>query len=155
MVSVSPTAVDGVEARTLLAEYVAMRAAAFPGRYTPAQHPPAMFTPPDGVFLLVRDDDGTAVGCGGVRRIDDGPFGVRYEVKHVFLRPEARGRGWSRLLMDELEGAARGWGAAELVLDTHHTLTAAGGLYAASGFVAIAPYNDNPNATRWYGKPLV
>ena len=33
-------------------------------------------------------------------------------------------------------------------------LEAAGGLYARSGFVAIDPYNDNPNATRWYGKTL-
>ena len=42
----------------------------------------------------------------------------------------------------------------ELVLDTHHTLEAAGALYAATGFVAIEPYNDNPNATRWYAKNL-
>ena len=45
-------------------------------------------------------------------------------------------------------------GAVDLVLDTHHTLEAAGGLYARSGFEPIAPYNDNPNATRWYGKRL-
>ena len=44
--------------------------------------------------------------------------------------------------------------AAELVLDTHHSLQAAAGLYASSGFVAIEPYNDNPNATRWYAKRL-
>lgn len=154
MVSLSAVPVDGAEATSLLAEYVAMRAATFPGRYTPAQHPPAMFTPPDGVFLVVRDDDGAAVGCGGIRRIPGDAAGVRYEVKHVFLRPAARGRGWSRLLMDELESDARRWGGAELVLDTHHTLVAAGALYAACGFTAIEPYNDNPNATRWYGKRL-
>ncbi|HAN26006.1 MAG TPA: PadR family transcriptional regulator, partial [Microbacterium ginsengisoli] len=45
-------------------------------------------------------------------------------------------------------------GAAELVLDTHHSLAAAAGLYASSGFVTIPPYNENPNATRWYGKRL-
>lgn len=154
MVSVRATAVDAADAQTLLAEYVAMRAATFPGQYTPAQHPPAMFTPPTGVFLLVCDDGGSAVGCGGVRRIGDGPAGPRYEVKHVFLRPVARGRGWSRLLMDELEHRARGWGASELVLDTHHTLEAAAGLYAACGFTPIAPYNDNPNATVWLRKVL-
>jgi hypothetical protein len=29
-----------------------------------------------------------------------------------------------------------------------------GGLYASAGFTPIEPYNDNPNATRWYGKAL-
>ena len=45
-------------------------------------------------------------------------------------------------------------GAAELVLDTHHSLEAAGALYARTGFEAIEPYNENPNASRWYGKAL-
>jgi ribosomal protein S18 acetylase RimI-like enzyme len=75
-------------------------------------------------------------------------------VKHLFLRPETRGRGWGRLLLDDLERRAREWDAAELVLDTHHTLEAAGGLYASSGFETVEPYNDNPNATRWYRKAL-
>ncbi|WP_235559489.1 GNAT family N-acetyltransferase, partial [Microbacterium sp. Leaf351] len=65
-----------------------------------------------------------------------------------------RGRGWGRLLLDALEDEARRLGATELVLDTHHSLTAAAGLYDSSGFVTIPPYNDNPNATRWYGKRL-
>ena len=68
--------------------------------------------------------------------------------------PQTRGRGWSRVLLEGLEEYARSWGAAELVLDTHHTLEAAGALYARSGFTSIEPYNDNPNASRWYGKPL-
>ena len=56
--------------------------------------------------------------------------------------------------MEDLERRARAFGADELVLDTHHTLDAAAGLYAATGFSAIPAYNDNPNATRWYGKAL-
>lgn len=154
MVSVRPLPVDDEVARALLADYVAMRAAAFPGRYTPARPPREMFEPPAGVFLIVWDDDGEAAGCGGIRRLPDGAAGARYEVKHLYLKPATRGRGWGRMLLDELERHAREWGAAELVLDTHHTLAAAGGLYAASGFVEIAAYNDNPNATRWYGKKL-
>nr|WP_274637564.1 GNAT family N-acetyltransferase [Microbacterium bovistercoris] len=154
MVSLSPTPVDDPTARALLDEYVAMRAASFPGTYTPAHPPRAMFDPPAGVFLVLRDDREAPVGCGGIRRLPDGEAGVRYEVKHLFLQPSTRGRGWGRLLLNELERRAREWGAAELVLDTHHTLEAAGGLYAASGFVQVEPYNDNANATRWYGKRL-
>lgn len=153
MVSMRPAPVDAADARALLTEYFGMRSETFPGTYRPMFPEPARFEPPAGVFLIV-DDDSVPVGCGGVRAIDAGDAGRRYEVKHLYLRPDTRGRGWGRMLLDELERRARGWGAAELVLDTHHTLEAAGALYARSGFVPIAPYNDNVNATRWYGKLL-
>jgi GNAT superfamily N-acetyltransferase len=149
--------VDATDAQQLLTEYFHSREIGFAHQhvvYTTTFPDPATFEPPAGVFIVVDDDSGAPVGCGGIRRIADGPLGVRYEVKHLYLRPETRGRGWGRLLIDELERRAREFGAADLVLDTHHTLEAAGGLYAASGFVAIDAYNDNPNATRWSGKTL-
>ncbi|WP_353828923.1 GNAT family N-acetyltransferase, partial [Agromyces sp. SYSU T0242] len=95
------------------------------------------------------------VGCGGVRRIAPSPDGLeRYEVKHLWLAPAARGRGGGRMLLDELERRAVGFGAQELVLDTNASLAAAGRLYASRGYAAIEPYNENPNATNWYGKPV-
>lgn len=153
MVTLRPASVDSAEARALLAEYFAMRAESFPGTYRPTFPQAAQFEPPDGVFVIVADG-GEAVGCGGVRRIADGAVGRRYEVKHLYLRPHTRGRGWGTLLLDDLERRARKCGAAELVLDTHHTLEAAGALYARSGFAPIEAYNDNVNATRWYAKVL-
>lgn len=148
--------VDDPRAHDLLAAYFRLRAAEFPvgQTYRPVFPPAAAFTEPAGVFLVVVDDDGRDVGCGGIRRLEDGPAGIRYEVKHLFLTPATRGRGWGRMLLDGLEVRARRWGAAELVLDTHHTLEAAGALYARSGYEATEPYNDNPNATRWYRKSL-
>lgn len=155
MVTLRTAAVDAPDAHELLVEYFAMRAGIFPGGgYRAALPDPAVFTPTNGVFVIVDDDEGTAVGCGGIRLLDDGDLGCRYEVKHLYLRPETRGRGWGRLLLADLERRARQWHAAELVLDTHHTLEAAGALYLRSGFVPIEAYNDNANATRWYGKPL-
>src|SRR5829696_785725 len=154
MVSIVATPVDSPAAHDLLEEYFHSREIGFAHQnvvYATVFPDPAVFTPPAGVFVVVEDDDGTGVGCGGIRRIADGPNGIRYEVKHLYLRPETRGRGWGRLLMDDLEHRAIGFGAVELVLDTHHTLEAAGKLYAASGFESIDPYNDNPNATRWFG----
>ncbi|MBN9198944.1 MAG: GNAT family N-acetyltransferase [Microbacterium ginsengisoli] len=142
------------DVHALLEEYFSMRTDSFPGGgYTTTFPDPAAFVAPAGVFLAI-DEDGVAVGCGGVRRIPDGEAGIRYEVKNVFVSPTGRGRGWGRLLLDALEDEARRLGATELVLDTHHSLTAAAGLYDSSGFVTIPPYNDNPNATRWYGKRL-
>lgn len=152
-----PSAVDAPDAHQLLAEYFRARTdgfAAMDVAYRTTFPDPAAFEPPAGVFIVLDDDGGTPVGCGGIRLIAGGPAGTRYEVKHLYLRPDTRGRGWGRLLMAELEQRARDFGARELVLDTHHSLEAAAALYARTGFVPIDPYNDNPNATRWYGKAL-
>ena len=77
---------------------------------------------------------------------------MRFEVKHLWLAPEGRGRGEGRRLLQELERRAVAFGAEEIVLDTNASLEAAGGLYRSSGYVDIEPYNANPNATHWYGK---
>ncbi len=150
--------VDGPEEHGLLEAYFAYRASSFPSSdrtYSVVFPARGTFTPPAGVFLVVEDDSGAAVGCGGIRMLPcPGEGVVRYEVKHVWLSPEARGNGWAAALMEELEAEARALGATELVLDTHHTLEGAARLYARLGYRPIEPYNDNPNATRWYGKLL-
>ena len=149
--------VTGAEALALLEAYFAERAAGFPaeqGRYRPTYPTAEQFTPPAGVFLVVEDEDGEVIGCGGVRRIQRRPetLEVRFEVKHLWLAPSTRGRGVGRRLLQELERRAVGFGAQEVVLDTNASLEAAGGLYRSSGYVDIEPYNANPNATNWYGK---
>ncbi|GAB3128308.1 GNAT family N-acetyltransferase [Glaciibacter psychrotolerans] len=149
-------------AQAILTEYFDERSAGFPatqGRYRVSFPDPANFEPPRGLFLLADSQpdaaESTTVGCGGIRRIDDAPSGaVRYEIKHLFVRPEARGHGWGRALLAELEARARELGARELVLDTNASLASAGALYRSTGFVNIPPYNDNPNATDWRAKPL-
>lgn len=144
----------------LLTEYFTSRAQSFPetmGEYRTVFPSPDNFAAPNGVFLVVEDEDLAGdpadVGCGGVRRIEPGDDGlVRFEVKHLWLQPHVRGRGHGRALLAELERRAREFGAQQLVLDTNESLTAAGGLYLTSGFAAVEPYNDNPNATHWYAK---
>jgi GNAT superfamily N-acetyltransferase len=144
--------------RELLDAYFAFRAAAFPPTdhsYTVSYPSPVDFDGVNGVFLVVEDDDGTPVGCGGIRMLADADAGVvRFEVKHVWLSPATRGRGWAGDLLAELEHRARAFGATELVLDTHDSLEGAARLYARLGYEPTAPYNTNPNATRWYRKPL-
>jgi ribosomal protein S18 acetylase RimI-like enzyme len=157
VVTLRESPVDAPDAHALLTAYFTSREIGFAHQsvvYTAKFPDPAAFEPPAGVFVIVDDDEGAPVGCGGIRLIPDGPLGRRYEVKHLYLAPETRGRGWGRLLLEDLERRAIAFGAQELVLDTHHSLEAAGGLYATSGFVTIEPYNDNPNASRWYAKAL-
>jgi len=140
----------------LLDEYFLERSAGFavPGGYRVARPDPPSFRPPDGVFLRLDGDDGAPLGCGGLRRLPDDEHGRRLEVKHLFVAPGARGRGLGAALLAELEHRARALGAATLVLDTNRSLVAAAGLYRRAGFLPVPAYNDNPNATDWYGKRL-
>lgn len=146
-----PTPIDDPVAQELLDAYFAAREEGFAGgtyRRTPPD--PAAFAPPAGVFLVVYDDEDRPVGCGGVRMLSPD----RGEIKHLWLDPAARGRGWGRTLLIELEARAVGLGARVVVLDTNATLEAAQALYRTSGYAEIEPYNDNPNATHWFGKSL-
>ncbi len=146
----------------LLTQYFSDRESTFPaaqGEYRTTFPTPDQFVRPRGVFLLVSEQNGERerafVGCGGVRRIEDSAQGLaRFEIKHLWLQPQVRGRGWGRALLAELERRALDLGADEVVLDTNASLTAAGVLYSRAGYEDCAPYNDNPNATNWYRKRL-
>lgn len=160
MAQFKEVSVADARALSLLTQYFSDRSSSFPsaqGPYRSSFPAPEQFLPPRGVFLLVGDPENTGafVGCGGIRRIDDSPAGAtRFEIKHLWLQPKARGRGWGRDLLVELERRSREFGAAELVLDTNASLEAAGGLYRSSGYEDTPAYNDNPNATNWYLKRL-
>jgi len=147
---------DIPEVDELLDAYLDEREATFPsaqGTYSRKRTPAAEFTPPNGVFAVAYDD-GLAVGCGGLRRIADDGADVRFEVKHVFVTPAGRGKGVATALMDTLEAAASGLGATAIVLDTNDSLVAADAMYRGRGYARVQPFNDNPNATAWYRKPV-
>jgi ribosomal protein S18 acetylase RimI-like enzyme len=140
--------VTEVDAHELLEEYFSSRGISTLGYVI--KHPdPANFIAPDGVFLVVDDDEGP-VGCGGIRRLD----AARYEVKHVWIRPRARGLGLGRRLLTELERRAIELGATYVVLDTNASQVEAGSLYRSAGYESIEPYNENPNATHWFSKAV-
>jgi ribosomal protein S18 acetylase RimI-like enzyme len=146
-----PTPVDDPVAATLLDEYFDSRERGFTGgAYRRTSPDPEAFVPPRGTFLVVFDDDDTPAGCGGVRML----AADRGEIKHLWLRDAFRGRGWGRTLLTELEVRATGLGARIVVLDTNASLEAAQSLYRSSGYDETDPYNDNPNATHWFSKPL-
>lgn len=149
MLQFLPTPVMDPIADELLGEYFASRELGMPG-YRTFRPDPATFTPPAGVFL-VAELDGTPVGCGGVRMLSP----VRGEIKHLWMRPAARGSGLGRALLTELERRAAELGATDVVLDTNERLAAAQGLYRSAGYQDVEPYNDNPNATHWFRKVLV
>lgn len=101
----------------------------------------AMFEPPAGIFLVLRDDDGRAVACGGIVRFDQ----ERGELKRMYVVPELRGRGLGRRLLVELEQAAEQLGYRGVVLETGDLQPEALGLYETSGYQRIPcypPYNS-------------
>ncbi|MBD9727798.1 GNAT family N-acetyltransferase [Streptomyces caniscabiei] len=105
--------------------------------------------PPNGVLLVARYA-GEPVGTAGVRLAD----ATTAELKRVFLRPEARGRGGAALLVAAAEDAARALGAERMVLDTRGDLVEARALYARLGYVESAPHNDHAYADHWFTKAL-
>ena len=85
------------------------------------------------VFYVVRLDDGTAVGCGGLRDLGGGVG----EVKRMYADPAQRGKGVSVLVLAALEDWAREAGWTSLRLETAFGLPAAVRFYTRSGFEPI------------------
>jgi putative acetyltransferase len=88
-----------------------------------------------GVMFFVARLDGVAVGCGGVA-FDDG-FA---EVKRMYVRPRARGRGVARAILDRVEAEARARGLSRLVLETGDVRHEAIRLYERAGFTRCAAF---------------
>lgn len=112
---------------------------------------PGKYAAPDGLVLLARDSEGTAVGCVGLRPLGDG----QCEMKRLYVADSARGTGLGRTLTEAVIAAARGIGYRELRLDTLATMHAALALYAQLGFRPIAPYYaPTPAGTRFLALTL-
>jgi GNAT superfamily N-acetyltransferase len=117
------------------AEYVARF-----GDIVAADHEGLHETMPDiigarGRLYLVRLG-GEPVGTGLLKPLD-GPVG---EIKRMYVRPTARGRGIARAVLERLLADARAIGYERVRLDTLVFMTEAMALYRSLGFAAIEPY---------------
>jgi GNAT superfamily N-acetyltransferase len=108
-------------------------------RYRGDDHPVVKPSPLEVVsFLVARDGDRRPVGCVALRRRNDGSF----EIKRMYVRPEARGRGLGDRLLAEVEARARRLGAARLKLETGTAQPEAMAVYERNGYHPIEPYGD-------------
>lgn len=93
-------------------------------------------------FFLVRHADVPA-GCGGIKL-----FGTEYgELKRMYIRPDFRGKGLGKLLLNTLAAYALENQVRLLRLETGIYQTEAIGLYERFGFRRIPPfgnYTDDP-----------
>lgn len=106
----------------------------------------------DSVAFFVIRVGGSPAGCGGIKL-----FGTEYgELKRMYVRPQFRGLGLAKLLLDHLEDYARSHNVGILRLETGIHQHAAIGLYERSGFQVIPPfgeYRDDP-VSRCYEKRI-
>ncbi|MFU0841059.1 MAG: Ribosomal protein S18 acetylase RimI [Burkholderia sp.] len=102
-------------------------------------HADKKYGPPGGRMYLLRVDGSTA-GCVALTRSDDDYC----EIKRLYVRPEYRGRGFSRLLCSRVIEDARKIGYKYMRLDTFPFMKGAVHLYEKLGFRRIAKYNANP-----------
>jgi putative acetyltransferase len=88
-------------------------------------------------FFVIRQN-GVAAGCGGVKL-----FGTDYgEIKRMYIRPQFRGLGLAKLMLEHLAGHARSFGISLLRLETGIHQHEAIGLYERAGFQSIPPFGE-------------
>ena len=90
---------------------------------------------PGGEFWVVEDGRGRIVGTCGLWPDPEDP--ARCELRKMYLRPDWRGRGLGKQLLQAALGHARGRGCRTIELETNRSMTAAIGLYRSHGFREI------------------
>jgi GNAT superfamily N-acetyltransferase len=134
---------DLVIVRRLFREYAASLGFAleFQGFEDELSRLPGEYGEPRGVILLACSPAGDPWGVVALRPLEDEGA---CEMKRMYVRPEARGRGLGRVLGEAIVAEARARGYRAMRLDTVDTMTTAIALYASLGFKPIAPYRFNP-----------
>ncbi|MCC7108656.1 MAG: GNAT family N-acetyltransferase [Deltaproteobacteria bacterium] len=87
-------------------------------------------------FYLVVVDEGRVVGGGGIAPLSGGDSDT-CEVRKMYFRKDARGRGAGRALLQQLLDEARARGYRRCYLETLTGMDAAQHLYEALGFTRI------------------
>jgi len=89
--------------------------------------------------LLYVDEEAVASGC--FKAWDDS----RVEIKRMYVRKTHRGKGYSRMVLEELEKWAMQLGYTEAFLETSIHFTTAQNLYRSAGYDVIPNYGPYEN----------
>ena len=134
-----PSEIDGV--RRLFREYEAFLGANldFQDFEQELRGLPGKYASPNGALLIGLSGNKT-VGCVAVRRLDS----TICEMKRLFVKPQARGKGMGRKLAQEIISIAQKLGYSLMRLDTLDRLAEAMHLYESLGFKRTDAYYHNP-----------
>jgi putative acetyltransferase len=97
------------------------------------------------LLFLIASVGGQDAGCGAVRPLEPGVG----EVKRMFVRPEFRGRGIARIILQALEAESARLGYGALRLETGTRQPEAIALYTSAGYSEIprfGEYSSNPTS---------
>ncbi|MEV1077896.1 helix-turn-helix domain-containing GNAT family N-acetyltransferase [Streptomyces sp. NPDC050211] len=144
--------VDGAseDARACLDAYAADIDDRFPEGFDPSDLVRPEEVSGDAGAFFVAYEEGRPVGCGALRRLEDGVG----EIRHVWVHPDARRLGLARRILDALEREGRRRAFDVVRLDTHAVLTEAQAMYRACGYREIPAYVDHVYAHHWFEKRL-
>lgn len=103
-----------------------------------ADHSPAVLDEvlDSGGRLYVAEVDGETVGIGGLKLLGE----TVGEIKRMFVRPQVRGLGIGRSIVERLVDDARSLGCATVYLESAVFMHPAHALYRSVGFVPSEPY---------------
>ena len=132
-IELAPSATEDV--RVLIAELDRELSAEYSSEQRHGLALEAIFQPHIRFFLARLD--GAAVGCGGVALFAD--FA---EIKRMYVRDSARGRGVAQALLTRIETTAREAGHIVLRLETGERQSPALKFYARAGFQSGAAFGD-------------
>ena len=101
---------------------------------------PGSYAPPEG-RLLLAEYDGQISGCVALHKLEADIC----EMKRLYVRPQFRGKGLGRILIDRVIAEARQMGYQRMRLDTvEPVMRDAVAMYRKIGFREIPPYCNNP-----------
>ncbi len=112
---------------------------------------PGDYSAPRGTLLMARVNAELA-GCCALRPLDNSDYPNACEMKRLFTRPDFRGLGLGRSLVEATLAFAQQAGYDCVLLDTLSDMEAARALYDDLGFEEIPPYYHNPIAGAHYLK---
>lgn len=101
-----------------------------------------VYMPPKGRLFLAKNNAGEMIGCGMMKKIGADVA----ELKRLYVKPEARGTGLGRHLVERRIAAAREMGVKTLLVDTLKANVEMQGLYRKMGFEEIQAYPDSSTA---------
>jgi GNAT superfamily N-acetyltransferase len=95
----------------------------------------------DNVIFIVAYKNSIPVGCAALRPVDS----QSCELKRMFVVENERGKGYSKIIYEEIESIARNSGYRELKLETGFEQPEAIGLFKKYGYKRIPKFGEYIN----------
>jgi GNAT superfamily N-acetyltransferase len=115
-----------------------------------SQLPRGVFSPPDGGYLIGREN-GRPVAGGGFTRHDS----ITAEIRRMYVVPQERSRGLARLLLTAIEIAVRAAGYERAILDTGPRQPHAEALYRSAGYADIENFRKGTSRASFWGEKIL